>query len=73
MKKQTVSQKIETIVRKFDVSGERVLRGNVQRRHGSQGFGYYAVVDVAYEGQRVNFFRNFAAAQEWEAQMQEAY
>jgi hypothetical protein len=73
MKRQTVAQQIEAIVRNFDVSGERVLRGKVERRHGSKGFGYYAIMDVAYEGQRVNFFRNLAEAQAWAQEMQEAY
>jgi hypothetical protein len=72
MKKHTVSQKIAALVKKFDVSGERVLR-NVERRHGSKGFGYYAIVDVAYEGQRVNFFRNLAEAQEWAQEIELAY
>jgi len=68
-KKMTAAEKIYTIVSQFDVSGERVTREFVERRHGSKGYGFYVIVDVAYEGQRVNCFKSVKAAQEWADEM----
>lgn len=67
-KKQTAAEKIYAIVSQFDVSGERVTREGVERRHGSQGYGFYVIVDVAYEGHRANCFKSVKAAQEWAAE-----
>jgi len=63
--KNLTAEKIYNIVSQFDVSGERVTRSQVERRTGSKGYGFYVIVDVAYEGQRVNCFKSVKAAQEW--------
>lgn len=65
----TTANKINQIVRAFDVSGERVTRSVTERRHGSKGFGFYTQIDVAYEGTRTVFFRNLADAQAWAQEM----
>lgn len=65
-------QKINDFIKQFDVQGERIARWT-ERRNGSKGFGYYTIVDVAYEGQRVSFFKSFREAQEWAQEYAEAY
>lgn len=66
------AQKIQQIVASFDISGERVTRQGVQRRHGAQGYGFYVIVDVAYEGQRALMFKSLRQAQDWAAEMEAA-
>jgi hypothetical protein len=66
MKKQTVGEQINAMVKEIEtVPGYKTVRNYTERRQGTKGYGYYTIIDVAYEGMRTAFFKTLAECQEW--------
>ena len=56
------AQRINSIVSDI-YEGVGSTRQSTTRRTGRKGYGWYTIVDVAYEGQREVFFKSIAEAE----------